>query len=100
MKTAVYYIAGKMTGLPDKGKAHFDAAAERLRRKGYAVLNPGELPENMPIERYMPICLAMVQAADFVYALDNWEDSRGAKLEIDYAKYQCKPIFYESETED
>ena len=60
----IIYIAGKMRGLPDLGKAEFDAAAERLREEGHIVLNPAGLPVGMPIDRYMPICLAMVNAAD------------------------------------
>lgn len=91
----ILYIAGKMTGLPDKGRAKFAAAAERLRDNGHIVLNPAELPEGMPSDRYMPICLAMVAAADAVYALDNYMQSDGAQVEIGYAKYQGKPVFRE-----
>ena len=89
------YIAGKMTGLPDLGRERFRAAAERLREEGYTVLNPAELPDGMPGDRYMPICLAMVNAADAVYALDNWKESPGATIEIRYAQYQGKPIMIE-----
>ena len=91
----VVYIAGKVTGLPDLGRAKFDAAAKRLREQGHVVLNPGELPVGMPADRYMPICLAMVQAADTVYALDNWKDSNGARIEIRYARYQGKNIVFQ-----
>lgn len=91
----ILYIAGKMTGLPDKGRAKFTAAAERLRDNGHIVLNPAELPEGMPSDRYMPICLAMVAAADAVYALDNFMQSYGAQVEIGFAKYQGKPVFRE-----
>ena len=89
----IVYIAGKMTGLPDKGKAKFDAAADDLRQyAGCIVLNPADLPDGMPKEKYMPICLAMIDAADAICPLDDWEDSPGAMIEISYARYQGKNI--------
>ena len=93
----IVYIAGKMTGLPDKGRAKFAAAAKTLRDKGHIVLNPADLPVGMPGGNYMPICLAMVGVADAVYALDNWMQSDGATLEVRYAKYQGKAILQEGD---
>ena len=96
----VVYIAGKMSNLPDLGRAKFAAAAKEMRDKGFSVLNPAELPDGMPVTRYMPICLAMVQSADTVYMLDNWKDSNGARIELQYARYQGKNIvFQEAENE-
>lgn len=86
----VVYIAGKMHGLPDCGRAKFDEAASTLREKGYVVLNPAELPTGLAPDKYMPICLAMIDAADAIYTLDNWLDSKGAQIEVRYARYQGK----------
>lgn len=91
----IIYIAGKMRGLPDLGRAKFDATAERLREQGHIVLNPADVPSGMPIDRYMPICLAMVNAADAVYMLKGWGTSPGATLERMYAEYQGKKVFFE-----
>ncbi len=91
----IIYIAGKMSNLPDLGKAKFNAAAKRLRDEGYIVLNPAELPDGMPGDSYMPICLAMIGVADAVYALDNWNKSSGALIEVNYARYQGKEIIHE-----
>lgn len=93
----VVYIVGKMTGLPDLGRAKFAAAAKELRDKGFSVLDPAELPVGMPENRYLPICLAMVDVADTVYALNNWKNSNGAKIEIQYATYQGKNIVFQGE---
>lgn len=93
----VVYIAGKMSGLPDLGRGHFNEAAKRLRERGHVVLNPADLPVGMPGDKYMPICLAMVGVADAVYALDNWDMSDGAFLEVHYARYQGKMLMFESE---
>ena len=94
----VVYIAGKMTGLPDLGRPKFQAAAKKLRDDGFVVLNPAELPDGMPGDSYMPICLAMVGVADAVFLLNGWRDSPGATLERNYAQYQGKLIIEEGET--
>jgi len=96
----IVYIAGKMTGLPDKGRAKFADAARRLRDEGNIVLNPAELPDGMPGTSYMPICLAMVSVADAVYALDNWTESSGARIEVRYARYQGKKILFEEKNHE
>lgn len=92
----IVYISGKMYGRPDRGKKQFDEAEERLKRMGHIVLNPANLPQGMPDDRYMPICLAMVDAADAIYLLNGFNDSPGARLESDYAGYQNKKIVWEA----
>lgn len=91
----VVYIAGRMHGLPNLDKVRFFKAANELRWQGYFVLNPATLPDWLPQNRYMPMCLAMIDAADYVYALNNWTDSPGATLEVQYALYQGKGVIYE-----
>lgn len=86
MREPVYYIAGKMRGTPDLGRAHFNAVEAKLRARGAKVLNPAILPVDLPDEVYMPICLAMLREADIVVLLDGWEDSQGAGLEKRYAE--------------
>lgn len=88
----IIYIAGKMTGLPDLGRAAFFAKAAELEMKGHIVLNPAVFPTGMPKAAYMPICMAMIDAADAIYMLDGWYDSPGANIEWEYAKYQGKLI--------
>lgn len=88
------YIAGKITGEPDY-KEKFEAAAMNLEAQGYIVLNPAELPEGMRAADYMRICFAMIDAADAVYLLKNWEYSSGASIEKDYAVYIGKAVFAE-----
>lgn len=91
----VVYIGGPMTGIPDKGRKAFAEAEKELLQEGYIVLNPAKLPDNMPAERYMPICLAMLEASDAIYMLDGWEASRGAAIERRYAEYQGKTLMYQ-----
>lgn len=91
----IIYIAGRMRGCPNY-KERFDAAEADLKEKGYVVLNPAALPKGLAHTRYMPICLAMIDAADAVYMLDGWESSEGAKVEKMYAEYNEKKIMQET----
>lgn len=94
IRPEIVYIAGPMRGLPDLGRAIFNQAEERLKARGYLVLNPARLPVGMPQERYMPICLAMLEAADTVCTLPGWQHSQGARLELDYACMQGKNVMH------
>lgn len=91
-RKTIIYIAGPITGLKNGNKDAFAVAADALRKIGYAVLNPATLPDDMPADRYMPICLAMVQAADIICMLPGWSASRGANIELEFAKYQGKDV--------
>lgn len=93
----IVYIAGKMRGLPNYGKPRFDEAEQYLLSKGCIVLNPSNLPNDMPQYKYMPICLSMLEAADSVFMLNGWQDSKGACSEYHYAICQGKQIIFESE---
>ena len=92
----VVYISGKMRGLPNLGKDRFDAAEEYLRRLGFVVINPSTIPSGLDENSYLPICMAMLDAADCIYMLDGWESSSGAVAEYTYAACQCKGIMFES----
>ena len=90
------YIAGPMTGLPENNRPAFFAAAARINSiDDCTALNPAILPEILPDKAYMPICTAMIDAADMIYMLDGWELSVGARAERLYAKRQGKEILTE-----
>ena len=80
------YIAGKITGDCDY-REKFERAAELLRREGHVVLNPTTLPEGMSAADYMRICFAMIDVADRVVLLPDWQSSPGARLEKEYCRY-------------
>lgn len=90
------YIAGKINGLKNYREI-FQAAEDKLTAEGNAVMNPAVLGEGFNYEVYLPICLLMLQACDTVYMLNNWKDSKGAKVELEYAKAQGKEIIYQAE---
>lgn len=85
------YIAGKIAGEP-KYKDLFEAEADKQRAAGHIVLNPAELPEGMSRPDYMRICMAMIDAADKVIMLPNYQQSPGARLEREYSQYTGKPV--------
>lgn len=86
------YIAGPIRGVQNY-RARFKAAEEAAKNYGWVVLNPANLPRGLDNDKYMPICLAMLQAADAVLMLDGWRESDGAQIEHAMAVYQHKKIF-------
>ena len=87
------YIAGQMASDPNH-KTKFDAAETYLIWKGWNVLNPAWLPQGLKQDGYMPICLAMLNAADAICLLDGSQFSHGARIEEDFAGYQGKTIYH------
>lgn len=84
----VVYIAGKVTGLPIKEVvAKFADAQIKLVDAGYYVINPTNLVHHdANWKQAMRICLSFLPHADFIYLLDNWADSEGAKWEHQIAQ--------------
>lgn len=88
------YIAGKITGDPNFA-AKFEEKEIEFKEKGFAVLNPADLPGGMNPGDYMRICLSMVDSADVVYFLPDYTDSKGAQIELRYAEYIGKDVRFE-----
>jgi hypothetical protein len=91
------YIAGKITGLPIPiYSSRFNCAEDALRAHGYRTLNPIRIvPQDLDYEDQMEICLKLVQVADIIYMLENWEQSNGAKREHAYAATLGKRVVYQ-----
>ena len=93
-RRAKIFISGAITNVPNY-KEHFDKAQALIENEGYIPLNPTIIPLGLTIQEYMKIDLAMVDCADAVLMLKGWENSKGANLEWNYAKYMNKLIIYE-----
>lgn len=91
MRKKVVYISGPITGVPKYWEA-FEAAEDMLEAQGFIPLSPSRLPQGMTDAQYMTIDLAMINAADAVYFLPGWENSRGATLERAYCEYTGKEV--------
>lgn len=103
------YIAGKISGDPDYREKFLTVELQirqalRAAQRGAlfdfdvnfdakpVVLNPARQPERMSPADYMRLSFAMIDCADEVLFLPDWEDSPGAQLEMQYCTYIGKPI--------
>ena len=96
----IIYVAGKMTGLENKGRARFNEAEKKLSDLGHIVLNPSTLPDGLTNKDYMIIGTSMIDVADAIYVLSGWESSLGTKLEIHYAEYTGKKVLFEGKDDE
>lgn len=81
------YIAGPMTGYENYNRDAFNDAAKTLTHgEKQIALNPAILPSGLNQGQYMDICFAMIRAADAIYLLDGYEESKGAMAELAYAE--------------
>lgn len=87
------YLSGGMSGIKDLNGPAFRLAARSLRANGHEVVSPIELDEaggtlvEVPVgskawQGFLKRDLAAMMACDAIHALDGWENSRGASLEV------------------
>lgn len=91
------YLSGPMTGLPDYNRPAFNEVAKELRAQGKSVFNPADIgpKENiMPRAWYMRKDIEGLMKSDSVYLLPGWEESEGARLEVEIAKQLELPIIF------
>ena len=95
------YIAGKVIGL-EKAEIFkkFNKSVSQLKKQGCVTMSPAVLVSNEGFEHsdYMHVCFAMIDVCDAVYMQKNWRDSKGARMELQYARSLKKRILYEDES--
>ena len=87
------YIAGKINGDAEY-QEKFRRAQKLLEDQGFVVMSPAVMPEGMRPADYMRICFAMMDSADVVAFLPDYDQSRGAQLEFDWCQYVGKQTMY------
>lgn len=83
------YISGAITKIGVmKATAIFNNTELKLKEQGYEVINPYRTNSTLPElghDGYMAVSMAMLSLCDTIYMLKGWEDSDGAKEELQYA---------------
>jgi len=96
MKT---YISGKITGLSFKEvKKNFEEAEELLKSLGMTPVNPlkNGLCRSESWEKHMIRDIEMLMECDSILMLENWIDSKGARIEKYIAEERELMISFES----
>lgn len=84
------YIAGPMTGYDLHNFPAFHAAAKAWREKGHVVFNPAESHggiTTLALTHYARFDVHMLLQADAIALLPGWEQSTGAKLEVQIGQW-------------
>lgn len=90
------YLSGKISGRKKEVyQKQFSDMAGRLRRLGYEVVNPAIHDFDLEYFEYLLLDKVLIEFCDAIYMLKGWEDSFGAKFELEYAKKLGKEVIYE-----
>jgi hypothetical protein len=96
------YISGKISGTTDYLE-RFEKAEMELKSMGWDVINPAKinsfLPTDTTWEEYMEIDYKLMDICDTIYMLKDWESSKGANAELEYANKRKMNIIYENKWE-
>lgn len=99
------YLCGPMTGYADLNHPAFYAAEEELKSKGYEVINPARMDEELGLDPHKGVMepdflkdaakrdLDAVMGCDGIVLLPEWEASKGAKAELAVAQWLDKKIY-------
>jgi len=90
------YLSGKMTGLPNLGFEIFDKNRDFLKDNGWDVISPADIDRAAGLDLDAPFTeeqyhetikrdYAALLECDAIVFMNNWTESRGAKLESDFA---------------
>lgn len=89
------YISGSITNNPNY-RVDFCRKYRELENSGkYIVLTPLMINAKLSWEDYMHIDFAMLEVCDVIYMMKGWEQSKGAKEELEHAKKLNLEIIYE-----
>ena len=87
------YISGAITNNPDY-EQQFKEAEKSLISSGYAVINPVK-DKGFEYKDYIDMGLCELMKCDAIYMMKGYKESKGALLELKYAKTVGLEIMYE-----
>ena len=92
------YVAGKYSGNVETNIKHAEKVSIDLIRQGYAVITPHKNTAYYDIDydTIIKMDLEILSRCDIIYMLKGWEESKGAKIEYDFARKEGINIFYEN----
>lgn len=92
------YISGKISGLDMKvAENYFETVEKQLQTAGHIPVNPMKVVEYHPDHtwhHYMAKDIEALLYCDAILMLDNWTDSKGAKIEHGIAVGLGIPVYY------
>lgn len=94
------YVAGKVSDLERKDVLmKFELSKRTLLKNGHHPFIPCVLPDydDVAHDDYIHICYAIIDVCDAIYMQKDWQQSQGARMELQYAADWRKKIFYEDE---
>lgn len=88
MSRGKVYISGPITGIAFGNRFAFMCARCGLELCGYEVVDPSDvkLDDDATWADYMRADLKLLLDCDYIYMLEGWEDSKGARLERELAE--------------
>ena len=93
-----FYISGPISSYPEGNKPCFDATAKAVRQLGHVAVNPWDLdliePHGDEWVKNMRRDIRYLVDCDGVVLLPNWEESKGARLEVLIASRLKMSFFY------
>lgn len=92
------YISGQITGLDlDVAKAYFKQTEEQITKAGHIPVNPMEIHPTLDGPTWHDFMAEDIKAllyCDAILMLENWTNSRGAKIEHGIAQGLGIPVYY------
>ena len=88
-KSRRVFISGAVTGTDDY-KERFEKAEKALKANGYYPINPTKCSEHLleaefSWDEFIEVTMSLLKKCSGIYMLKDWENSRGAAKEFQYA---------------
>jgi len=93
------FLSGKYRGDVEANISHAERVAKVLWQQGYAVicphLNTARFDSICPDDVWLTGYLEMLSRCDSIFMLTEWENSEGAKAELELAQKLGMKVYYE-----